>query len=162
MRLQLPGRGALRRAMTLIVVALLASPHYAAGAAQIDVPALLRTLEARRVEHGVAGVGVTLVSRERVLWTGGLGVTDWNRPMPVTADTLFGEMLQTVWDDAVRQTVCWLAQLQAQGNLPAGPLEEMGRRYKRLAADHGMGCVAVRARPLIRPVVFAGSRTAGR
>jgi len=75
--------------MTLMVAALLADIHHAAAAAQIDVPALLRAVEARRIEYGVAGVGLTLVSRERVLWTGGLGVTDWNRPVPVSADTLF-------------------------------------------------------------------------
>jgi CubicO group peptidase (beta-lactamase class C family) len=88
MHLQFPGRDALRSTMTLIFAALLAGPHHAATA-QLDVPALLRALEAHRIEHGVAGVGLTLVSRERVLWTGGLGVTDWNRPVPVSADTLF-------------------------------------------------------------------------
>jgi len=81
-------RVAMRCALTWIFAALLAGVDEA-PAAPIDVPDLLHAIEARRIEHGVAGVGLTLVNREQVLWTGGLGVTDWNRPTPVTADTLF-------------------------------------------------------------------------
>ncbi len=59
------------------------------AAADLDVPDLLRAVEALRLEHGVAGVGLALVSRERVLWTGGMGVSDWTRGTPVSADTVF-------------------------------------------------------------------------
>jgi CubicO group peptidase (beta-lactamase class C family) len=61
----------------------------AASAAGSDLEALLRALEARRVEQDIPGVGFTLVSRTAVLWSGGLGVADRESVEPVTADTLF-------------------------------------------------------------------------
>jgi CubicO group peptidase (beta-lactamase class C family) len=58
------------------------------GAADPALQPLLARIEALRQDHGVAGVGLTLVTPDRVLWTGGLGVQDWVTREPMTADTL--------------------------------------------------------------------------
>jgi CubicO group peptidase (beta-lactamase class C family) len=50
---------------------------------------LLDSIEAKRLEYGVPGVGVAIVSRDKVLWVGGFGVTDLETRQPVTADTVF-------------------------------------------------------------------------
>jgi CubicO group peptidase (beta-lactamase class C family) len=50
---------------------------------------LLDAIEAKRLEYGVPGVGVAIVSRDEVLWVGGFGVTDLETRQPVTADTVF-------------------------------------------------------------------------
>lgn len=65
---------------------LLASPGCAA---ELDIDALLDAVEAQRIEHGVAGVGLALVSREKVLWVGGKGLDSLERREPVSADTVF-------------------------------------------------------------------------
>lgn len=49
---------------------------------------LLQAIEARRVEHDIPGVAFALVSRDAVLWSGGLGVADLQSAQPMTADTV--------------------------------------------------------------------------
>jgi CubicO group peptidase (beta-lactamase class C family) len=70
--------------LAALLLALVTPALHAAGLEE-----LLATIEARRLEHGIPGVGFTLVSRTRILWTGGLGVADLQSRQPVTADTLF-------------------------------------------------------------------------
>jgi CubicO group peptidase (beta-lactamase class C family) len=60
-----------------------------APAAPLDLEPLLAAIEQQRIAHRVAGVGLTIVSAHRVLWTGGFGVNDWAKREPVGADTLF-------------------------------------------------------------------------
>jgi len=69
-----------------LVVLLTAAP---ARAADRDLDALLAEIEKTRFEYGVPGVGVALVSRDKVLWTGGFGVANLDTKEPVTADTVF-------------------------------------------------------------------------
>jgi CubicO group peptidase (beta-lactamase class C family) len=57
--------------------------------AERDLDKLIADLQAERDAQSVAGVSFTLVSGQQVLWQGGLGVLDWTKPGPVTADTLF-------------------------------------------------------------------------
>lgn len=54
-----------------------------------DQDALLQQLEEARVRHGIAGVSIALVTRDRVLYVGGLGHADRTTQRPVDADTLF-------------------------------------------------------------------------
>lgn len=68
----------------------------AAGLASAAVPAfafddaaLLARLEALRVEHGIAGVGLVIVADGKVAYAGGLGVADRASGRPVDADTLW-------------------------------------------------------------------------
>ncbi len=82
-------------AATIIVVALLACPSPAAlgeGKEKV-VPKDLVELEGeiRKVltDGKVPAVGVTLVSRDQVLWATGLGVADVASGRPATAETLF-------------------------------------------------------------------------
>jgi len=80
----------LRPACCVLAAAIAVTAFPMARADGLDVAALLQAVEARRIEHGVAGAGLALVSRDRVLWVGGIGVTDWGeRGTPVGADTLF-------------------------------------------------------------------------
>jgi CubicO group peptidase (beta-lactamase class C family) len=80
--------------MRLVVIALLllmmAAP---VSAVQRPPPRDLESLRARIAEvlarNGVAGVGLALVTRERVLWAGGVGLADRAAHKPVTQDTLF-------------------------------------------------------------------------
>jgi CubicO group peptidase (beta-lactamase class C family) len=60
-----------------------------AAATAFDLEQLLAAIERQRTAHRVAGVGLTLVSGEKALWTGGFGVNDWAKGEPVGADTLF-------------------------------------------------------------------------
>ena len=39
--------------------------------------------------NGVPGAGLALVTRDRLLWSGGVGLADRAHEQPVTADTLF-------------------------------------------------------------------------
>jgi CubicO group peptidase (beta-lactamase class C family) len=57
-------------------------------AADAPLQSLLERLDQLRQDHGVAGVGLTLVGRERILWSGGLGVKDWTTREPMTGDTV--------------------------------------------------------------------------
>jgi CubicO group peptidase (beta-lactamase class C family) len=50
---------------------------------------LLDQIEATRRQHAIPGVGVAIVTREKVLWVGGLGVADLETKQPVSADTMF-------------------------------------------------------------------------
>lgn len=59
------------------------------AALALDTPALLARLEALRVQHGVAGVGLVLVADGKVAWAGGLGLADRASGRPVDADTLW-------------------------------------------------------------------------
>jgi len=65
---------------------LFASPSLTA---ELDIDALLDAVESQRIEHGVAGVGLALVSRDGALWVGGKGVADLESRDPVSADTVF-------------------------------------------------------------------------
>lgn len=49
----------------------------------------MRALDGERAAQGVPGLAITLADRDRVLWAGGLGVTDLASARPVTHDTLF-------------------------------------------------------------------------
>lgn len=77
-----------RRALRAASVLLL---FFLAGTAQAreDVDALIRALDATREAQGVAGLAITLVERDKVLWAGGLGITDVGGRRPVTHETLF-------------------------------------------------------------------------
>jgi CubicO group peptidase (beta-lactamase class C family) len=57
--------------------------------ADADLQPLLDKIEAIRREHAIPGVGVAIVSREKMLWVGGFGVMDLDTRQPVTADTIF-------------------------------------------------------------------------
>jgi CubicO group peptidase (beta-lactamase class C family) len=74
-------------AITLVIAALLWCS--VAPAAPLDVERLLARIEQQRVSFQVAGVGLTIVTPDEVLWTGGLGIKDWSKREPVDADTLF-------------------------------------------------------------------------
>src|SRR5690349_18046962 len=54
-----------------------------------DLPELQGRIEAVLRERHVPGAGVTLVSRDRVLWVAGLGTADVASGKPVTPDTRF-------------------------------------------------------------------------
>lgn len=71
----------------LVFLALLASALLARAAD--DLQPLLDTIEATRAEYHVPGVGIAIVSRDKVLWVGGFGVADLETRRPVTADTVF-------------------------------------------------------------------------
>ena len=60
-----------------------------AAAADQDLQPLLEKIEATRREHAIPGVGMAIVSRDKVLWVGGLGAMDLDTRHPVTADTIF-------------------------------------------------------------------------
>jgi CubicO group peptidase (beta-lactamase class C family) len=83
-----------------------------AAAAADDLEPLFAAIEQRRTEHQVAGVGLALVTADRVLWTGGFGVMDWNTREPVDADTLFriGSITKTF-------TAATLLTLEQEGRL---------------------------------------------
>ena len=78
---------------TVVVLLALALPAPAARAAAVARPRTIDELKARiaRVldDTGVPGVGLALVARDRVLWSGGVGLADRDAHRPVTADTLF-------------------------------------------------------------------------
>ena len=75
------------RLCLLLILCALWWPHPAR--ADDDLQPLLEAIEAKRLEHAIPGVGVAIVSREKVLWVGGFGVTDLGTKRPVTADTVF-------------------------------------------------------------------------
>lgn len=56
---------------------------------KLDIPKLLKALQAAMKKHKVPGVGLALVRRDQVLWQGGLGYADVKRKLPVTEKTLF-------------------------------------------------------------------------
>lgn len=69
----------------------------------------------------IAGAGIALVERDRVLWAGGVGLADRERGIPVTADTLFrvGSITKTF-------LVLALMQLVEQGRLDLdGPVAQL-------------------------------------
>ncbi len=73
---------------------------------------LLAALEAARVSQGVAGVSFAVVTPDAVLRMGGLGILDWDKPAPVTQDTIFriGSVTKIF-------TASALLQLQQEGKL---------------------------------------------
>ena len=60
-----------------------------AAAADPDLRPLLDKIDALRREHAIPGVGMAIVSQDKVLWVGGFGVMDLQTKQPVTADTVF-------------------------------------------------------------------------
>ena len=60
-----------------------------AAAADQDLQPLLDKIEATRREYAIPGVGMAIVSRDKVLWVGGFGAMDLETRRPVTADTMF-------------------------------------------------------------------------
>ncbi|MEM7015807.1 MAG: serine hydrolase domain-containing protein [Pseudomonadota bacterium] len=58
-------------------------------ASDASLEKLLADIEAAREKSGVAAVGLTLVDKDKILWTGAFGVKDWDTKEPVDADTLF-------------------------------------------------------------------------
>ncbi len=81
------------RRLLLVVAVALALRASTAGAAALDRPRTVDELKARiagvLARTHVPGVGLALVTRDRVLWSGGVGLADRDRGRPVTADTLF-------------------------------------------------------------------------
>jgi CubicO group peptidase (beta-lactamase class C family) len=78
--------GALCLAMVVVV---LGGSSIAAAAPPRDVDELrARIAEIMKQEH-LVGAGIALIERDRVVWTGGVGLADRERELPVTADTLF-------------------------------------------------------------------------
>jgi CubicO group peptidase (beta-lactamase class C family) len=75
------------RLFSLAILFALWSPL--AARAERDLKPLLESIEQTRYEYGVPGVGVAIVSRDKVLWVGGFGVVDLKTRGPVTADTIF-------------------------------------------------------------------------
>ena len=75
------------RWLSLVILCTLLSPL--AAAADEDLQPLLDKIEATRREHAIPGVGMAIVSRDKVLWVGGFGVMDLETERPVTADTIF-------------------------------------------------------------------------
>jgi CubicO group peptidase (beta-lactamase class C family) len=61
----------------------------APAADAVDMPALVARLEALRVRHGIAGVGLVMVSDGRVLHEGGLGIADRATGRPADRHTLW-------------------------------------------------------------------------
>lgn len=57
--------------------------------ARDDVGRLVADLDRVRATQGVPGVSLAVVSRDGVLWSGGLGLADVAQGTPVTADTVF-------------------------------------------------------------------------
>ncbi|MGD8616590.1 MAG: serine hydrolase domain-containing protein [Gammaproteobacteria bacterium] len=70
--------------LILLALSLCARPGAAAAP---DLDDLLRDLNALRRDHGVPGIALTLVSRDSVLWSGGIGYLDRDTRQPVTPDT---------------------------------------------------------------------------
>jgi CubicO group peptidase (beta-lactamase class C family) len=75
------------RWLSLLILCTFVGPF--AAAADSDVRPLLDEIEATRREYAIPGVGIAIVSQDKVLWTGGLGVADLETGRPVTADTIF-------------------------------------------------------------------------
>jgi CubicO group peptidase (beta-lactamase class C family) len=104
-------RHSVSRSTTCFVLAVL----WLAGGdalARDDVARLLADLERVRAAQGVPGVSLAVVSRDGVLWTGGLGLADVANGTPVTADTVFriGSLTKFF-------TAAVLLQLQESGRL---------------------------------------------
>jgi CubicO group peptidase (beta-lactamase class C family) len=83
----------LRAVIVLVATLALATRPSIASAAALDRPRTIDELRARIAHvldrNHVAGVGLALVTRDRVLWAGGVGLADRASGRPVTADTLF-------------------------------------------------------------------------
>jgi CubicO group peptidase (beta-lactamase class C family) len=74
------------------LAALGASGTGAAAASEPDparIEALVAELDELRHEHGVAAVALTLVSRDRILWSGARGLADRATHRPASAGTVF-------------------------------------------------------------------------
>ena len=82
----------MRRLFVVLAVTLALRAATAHGAA-LDRPRTLDELKARiagvLARTHVPGVGLALVTRDRVLWAGGVGLADRDAGRPVTADTMF-------------------------------------------------------------------------
>jgi CubicO group peptidase (beta-lactamase class C family) len=77
-----------------------------------DLDELRARIAAIMAREHIAGAGIALVDRDRVLWAGGIGLADRERGIPVTAETLFrvGSITKTF-------IVLALMQLVDQGRL---------------------------------------------
>lgn len=74
----------------IVLIALLgAAPRAGAQTAAPDIDGLITRIESARVELGVPAVAVTLVSPDRVLWSGVMGTADRASGRPADAQTLF-------------------------------------------------------------------------
>ncbi|MFN0313898.1 MAG: serine hydrolase domain-containing protein [Burkholderiales bacterium] len=73
---------------------------------------LLAALEAARLSQGVAGVSFAVVTPDALLRAGGVGIMDWDKPTPVTEDTVFriGSVTKVF-------TASVLLQMQQEGKL---------------------------------------------
>jgi CubicO group peptidase (beta-lactamase class C family) len=77
----------MRLILPILVLMLLVPARWCGAERNLD--GLLAEIEQKRFEYGIPGLGLALVSRDQVLWTGGFGVMDLTTKQPVTADTIF-------------------------------------------------------------------------
>src|SRR5688572_176655 len=54
-----------------------------------SIDELKQQLDSIRIRYKVPGAGIALVTRDSILWAGGLGVADIQAKRPVTAETHF-------------------------------------------------------------------------
>ncbi len=52
-----------------------------------EIDELLAAIDAIRVADGVAGVGLVVVDQDQVLWSGGVGLADWQSRQPLTENS---------------------------------------------------------------------------
>jgi CubicO group peptidase (beta-lactamase class C family) len=99
-----------------------------AGAPQ-DVAALQERIEALMREHHIPGASIALVSRDAVLWAGGLGVADVASGRPVTAETRFRI-------GSISKTFITLAVLQQQEAGRLSLSDTLASRAPEVAVDN--------------------------
>ncbi len=109
-------------ALVLVATLLIADRVWSASVAPSNVPKnLLVRLDQARERAGVAGLGLVLVEGQSTVWTGGLGVADWQTKTPMSADTYIriGSITKTLVGLA-------FAQMNAEGVLNLDrPLHEL-------------------------------------
>ena len=75
--------------LRILLLPALALPLASAPQQPRTIEELQKEINNLLVQHGVPGVGIVMVTPDRVLWAGGAGKADIAEGRPVTADTLF-------------------------------------------------------------------------